>query len=103
MKDKPDKLFYKGRTDAKGNPLERFGVVPARDLDAADVARLDAKTIKAITEPRGRRPALYQVSKPTARDAGADPPKPNTPDKPTETTPPPPKAPDKPADTGRKE
>jgi hypothetical protein len=47
MPDKPTKLIYRGKSGPRKG--DSFPGVPARDLNEADIAKLDAATLRNIT------------------------------------------------------
>ena len=66
---KPEVVYrFTGKLSRAGRPP--FAGVPARDLTARDVARLDAATIKRITG--GETPAYVPVKTEAAKEARAD-------------------------------
>lgn len=65
---KPDVVYqFRGKLSRAGRPP--FAGVPARDLTARDVARLDAATLKRITG--GDKPVYVKVEAPKAADNAA--------------------------------
>jgi hypothetical protein len=66
MADKPERLFYVGGHDVRGNPMRFFGDIPARDLDADDLAGLTDEQVE-----RAAASDLYQRTKPTGAKAEA--------------------------------
>lgn len=69
---RPERLKFKGGTDASGQPVRFFAAVPARDLGALDIAALTDEQIKDIT---GGDDPLYvdpdAERKPAAKKASA--------------------------------
>jgi hypothetical protein len=66
---RPERLLFKGKKGADGRPVAYYPGVPARNLEAADIARLSDEQIKDITA--GEAP-MYVAPEPKA------PPKPKT-------------------------
>lgn len=81
---RPEKLKFRGSYDASGQPDRYFAAVPARDLDATDIALLTDEQIKDITggpdplyvDPAAKREPAKRTedrAKPTAkRDRSAE-------------------------------
>lgn len=67
MNDRPDRIFF------VGDGSEYWADIPARDLGPTDVANLsDEQLARALGKRAGDKPALYQKSRPAARDEDAD-------------------------------
>jgi hypothetical protein len=71
MRDKPERLFYVGGHDVRGNPMRFFGDIPARDLDADDLAGLTDEQVE-----RAAASDLYQRTKPSGAKAADAPSRP---------------------------
>jgi hypothetical protein len=62
----PDALYWTGETGPDGNPLVWLDGIPARDLDAADIAGLSGDDLQ-----RAVRSNLYTLTEPKRSAAKA--------------------------------